>query len=211
MMNPSQWKITEFISIPKPSKIKSKQEHYILMGGPGVGKTTLINRIKELNYATVQEAARDVIQQEREMGLELSWNRPGFRESIVELQIKRQEEAACLDALQVFFDRSPFDTMTYCLLNKVRPSERLISAVQGVLDSHYYNNTVFLIENIGACTSDGIRSETEEESLIIQAAMRQTYDLLGFEIVHIVPGTIESRVNQIIRTVSGDRKSDPIQ
>lgn len=36
-------------------------ELYVITGGPGVGKTTLIERLKQAGYSTVEEQARKII------------------------------------------------------------------------------------------------------------------------------------------------------
>ena len=66
---------------------------FILTGAPGAGKTSILNALAAKGYATVPEAATDVIAQEAAKGIAEPWRHPGFIDKIVALQVRRQTRA----------------------------------------------------------------------------------------------------------------------
>lgn len=41
--------------------VEFSRSYYVLTGGPGTGKTTLLNELGQQGYITVPEVARDII------------------------------------------------------------------------------------------------------------------------------------------------------
>lgn len=62
------------------------QKRYIITGGPGVGKTTLIKYLEEQGEAVIHEAATDIIKSEIDKGIEEPWSKVSFREKVIALQ-----------------------------------------------------------------------------------------------------------------------------
>lgn len=60
--------ITNYINI-KSSSSEQIQRRYIVTGGPGVGKTTIINFLEAQGYAVIHEAATDIIEAEKSCGV----------------------------------------------------------------------------------------------------------------------------------------------
>ena len=52
---------------------------YVITGGPGTGKTSLIEELKTVGYQTVKEVARDIIkEQQLQGGNALPWKDTGL-------------------------------------------------------------------------------------------------------------------------------------
>lgn len=83
-----------------------KGNYYILTGGPGVGKTTLINELSDRNYKCAPEVARQIIQEElADAGDALPW-------ANVKAYSRKMLECSILDYVEnnevsenLFFDR----------------------------------------------------------------------------------------------------------
>lgn len=55
-------------------KLKENNNFYVLTGGPGVGKTTLLEELERRNYEIVPEIARELIkEQQKTNGQVLPW------------------------------------------------------------------------------------------------------------------------------------------
>src|SRR5690554_1815606 len=55
-------------------KLKENNNFYVLTGGPGVGKTTLLEELERRNYEIVPEIARELIkEQQKTNGQALPW------------------------------------------------------------------------------------------------------------------------------------------
>ncbi|MET0494069.1 MAG: AAA family ATPase [Actinoplanes sp.] len=66
---------------------------YILTGTPGAGKTAILRQLEQDGYATVEEAATDVIALQQALGIPEPWRDPGFIDRILDLQHRRQTAA----------------------------------------------------------------------------------------------------------------------
>lgn len=185
-----------------PLKAPSKSCHrYVITGGPGVGKTSIIRYLKEKGYHVVGEAATDVIRRSLEKGISMPWDKEfksDFNDEILELQYKRQNKTP--DRGLVFFDRSMIDTFTYALIpmGGTKSLEAMARRVQSVLDQQFYNQTVFFIDNLNGCEKNEIRHENLDQLHMIERHLEQSYRALGYNVVHITRDTIENRALQIL-------------
>ena len=89
----------------------------MLTGGPGSGKTTLVEALKARGFATTQEAGRGVIQQEVQSGGGgLPWiDRERFAELMFEWELRSYRQAERQKG-SVIFDRGLPDTIGYLRL-----------------------------------------------------------------------------------------------
>lgn len=174
---------------------------YVITGGPGVGKTSIIHYLKEKGYHVVGEAATDVIRHWLDHGVEKPWDKDhksDFNDEILDLQHQRQN--ATPDTEFVFLDRSMIDTFTYALIpmSGTKSLEAMANKVQSVMDQQFYNQTVFFIDNLNGCEKTEIRHENLDELYLIEQHLEQNYRALGYTVVHITKDTIENRAKQIL-------------
>lgn len=90
---------------------------FVLTGGPGAGKTTLIAALSAKGFAVTEEAGRGVIRNEMQAkGDALPWqDREQFAESMFEWELASYRQAL-RQAGTVFFDRGLPDTIGYLRL-----------------------------------------------------------------------------------------------
>jgi len=60
-------------------KPQSRASWYILTGGPGTGKTSVLEELEKRGYAVKPEAATMLIRQELANGITAPWSKPGFQ------------------------------------------------------------------------------------------------------------------------------------
>ena len=192
---------------PPPSSAQ-KQHRYVITGGPGVGKTSIIRCLQNQGYHVVGEAATDVIRNALDRGIEKPWDKDhksDFNDEILELQYRRQNEVP--DTGLVFFDRSMIDTLTYALIpmGGTKSLKTMTDKVQSVIDNHYYNTTVFFIDNLNGCENTEIRHENLKQLQSIEHHLKQSYQALGYKVVHITRDTIENRAKQILSHIDASQ------
>lgn len=119
--------------------IQHKPNFFMLTGGPGVGKTSLIRQLQAQGERVVEESARTVIrEQSAAAGQGVPWLDPKlFCDLTAERDIAIFDDMAG-EARRVFFDRGIVDSYG---ANGAPPSDRLVEAVR----TRRYNTCVFVL------------------------------------------------------------------
>ena len=87
---------------------------YVITGGPGSGKTTTVNLLKERGYKTTIEHARHYIDTQRITGKsveEIRNNQKEFQQGVLAMQIAQEQELSLTET--VFLDRAIPDALAY--------------------------------------------------------------------------------------------------
>jgi predicted ATPase len=157
-------------------------KYYVITGGPGVGKTTVLELLAEKGYAIVPEAARMIIEEETIRGSDvLPWkNLARFQAAVAEKQL--QNEAAA-DAPINFLDRSIVDGYAYCMIGKIPAPDELLKNAAGRYEK------VFLLEPLGSYVKDETRIEDERLAKQIHDEIIKAYIRFGYKpiVVPVLP------------------------
>jgi|GEM_PF-1307640 len=170
---------------------------YILSGGPGTGKTSVLEELAQRGYATKQEAATAFIRQELAKGIEQPWLQPEFQRNISLFHAQYEKEAAAQKNDIVFFDRGPVDSLSYELFLERTPDATVVDLVNTGLLNGCYHTKVFIFEDLGFCEQNEVRREDADTAKRLAAQFVKDYASLGFEIVVVPAGTIQSRADFI--------------
>ncbi|MBB4933679.1 putative ATPase [Lipingzhangella halophila] len=171
-----------------------------MTGGPGSGKTALINRLREAGYATADEAGRGVIQdQEAIGGLALPWVDPeAFAELMLCWEMRSYRTATREKARTVFFDRGIPDIVGYLRLEK-RPVPNHINVAA---QSFRYHSRVFIAPPWREIyEQDDERKQTFEEAERTYESMVGTYTEYGYELTELGRTSTEERFRFILDTL----------
>ncbi len=160
---------------------------YVLTGGPGSGKSTILLALEEAGEYIIKEAAEDIIKLQKANGILHPWEYWDFQERILNLQIKREQRIP-EGIKKVFIDRGILDGLAY---TKGSKTEKKIYA----LIPKY--NKIFLIENFGETKTNNLRRENQKEALKLEEKFKGIYMNFGYEPIRITPGTVNERVRQI--------------
>lgn len=164
---------------------------YVLTGGPGNGKTTIIEILASRGYAIVPEAARIIIDEERAKGSDiLPWkNLAQFQARVVEKQLELE---GGITADFAFLDRSIIDGHGYCQVGKI-PSPGLIAD----LAKNRYDR-IFFIEPLGSYAIDDIRFESQREAINVHNAIFAAYKEFGYDLISVPPLSPDERAHLIL-------------
>jgi len=168
---------------------------YVLTGAPGAGKTTVLAGLRGLGYATVGEAATDVIAAEQARGVEEGWREPEFLDAIVALQHERQRAAP--DAGVQLFDRSPICTVALARYGGQPVTPALAREVDRILTEQTYQRRVFFVRLLGFITPTAARRISLADAIRFEEIHWATYQHYGFELVEVPVASVAERVQQI--------------
>lgn len=165
-----------------------KPNFFVLTGGPGVGKTTLIRHLAALGERVVEESARAVIREQLAAGGDAT---PWRNNDAFVAETARRDTAA-FDALadetaRIFFDRGIMDSYG---ANGAIPSAAIIQAVQ----TRRYNARVFVAPPWRAIYRiDGERRQSWAEAEATFDRVCERLPILGYEPVVLPMASVERR------------------
>ena len=173
----------------------SHGEIFVLTGGPGVGKTALLEHLASAGYATVREAARDVIHEQLLLGSDvLPWrDQPAFQRRVLKVQLEREGSVAGQVA---FADRGIPDGIAYLRAHGLGVFTELLEKAR-----ERYGG-VFLVEPVGEYHGDGERREGPEAALALHETLEATYRGLGYEPVRVPPMPVAERSAFVVERIS---------
>lgn len=172
-----------------------KQNFFVLTGGPGSGKSTIIDTLSAMGYKTVQEVGRSIIQQQMEScGDALPWdNRERYSQLMLSHSIR--DYKSLIDKKELyFFDRGVPDVLGYRHLERIRGNKEYLEATQ----IYRYNPVVFIFppwREIYA--NDRERKQDFELAKATYHVMVRTYKEAGYSLVEVPRKTINKRLKFI--------------
>jgi predicted ATPase len=178
---------------------------YVITGGPGSGKTTVLAELGRRGHPCIPEDARAVIQEQVASGGQaLPWrDAPRFAELLMERSIATYREQAALWHAQpaknaqppVYFDRGIGDAFTCAdLIGHTLPATLAKQAKR-----YRYRDPVFLAPWWSEIyTTDSERRQGREEAERTEHAVTKTYFELGYRIVRLPLTTPAERADFIL-------------
>ncbi|SNR33141.1 AAA family ATPase [Lutibacter flavus] len=175
------------------------QNKIVITGGPGTGKSTVIEELSKRNFMCMHEVSREVTINARKNGTEqLFLTKPLlFSELLLESRINQYIEAETKNSDIVFFDRGIPDVQAY--MNYISIDYPKTYTTKSNLYRYDY---IFLMppwEEI--YISDNERYENFEQALAIHNHLERTYKDLQYPIIEVPIGTVSERVKFILEFI----------
>lgn len=163
-----------------------------ITGGPGTGKTTLVHALADEGFATVPEAGRAILEEQKRSGGNATHD--GDRVRYAELQFERciaDYDAALTLPRPVWFDRSIVDVYGYYRLI----GEAVPDRVKRACDTRRYAKDVLLAPFwADIFRNDDLRRQDEAEARATEEAMREAYTANGYQLFELPKASIADRV-----------------
>ena len=178
------------------NNLRRQTNWYVITGGPGSGKTTTVNLLKERGYITTFEHARHYLDTQRLKGRtidDVRKQQKEFQLGILEMQIE-QENQISPDVL-VFLDRAIPDALAYYRFLNLPEHEKLTAAL---LTVSY--KKIFILDCL-PIVKDYARTEDAAAQKKIHALLVEVYESLGFPIVQVPVLPPEERVDFILKNI----------
>jgi len=176
------------------------KEIVVLIGGPGTGKSTLIDGLVEKGYICYPEVSREVILEARQQGIEqLFLEKPLlFSELLLEGRKKQFAQASSETADIVFIDRGIPDVLAY--MHYIGDSYPAF--FDAACKEHVYTKIFFLPPWEEIYTADDARYENYEQAKLIAGHLQETYKSFGYNLIEVPKDTPDNRILFILGHLS---------
>ena len=170
---------------------------FVISGGAGFGKTCLVKELSNRGFKSGGEFARDIIQQQEELGGDiLPWkNLKQFQQEVLNRRInfyKSVEE----DEL-AFSDRGIPDQFAFARFRGFSPQKLMDAA-----NKYRYAEFVFIVSPWAEIYSnDEIRTESFEEAIQLHEMICKVYEDLNYKLVVLPQVSIEERAEFILNFI----------
>ncbi|MDY3069332.1 MAG: AAA family ATPase [Parabacteroides sp.] len=172
---------------------------YIFTGGPGSGKSTVLEILKNMGYLTVNEVAREIIKKQVWTGGDaLPWmNTVRYANLMFFKSILDFEEFAHVDKT-CFFDRGIIDTLGYARLVNIPVTDDMIETA----NRYKYNTKIFLFPFWKEIyMNDSERKQDQEEAQKTYLIIKDTYENFGYETINVPFLSPKERAEWILHMV----------
>lgn len=172
------------------------QQKIVLIGGPGTGKSTVLNALKTRGFHCMSEVSREVTLEAQKKGIQqLFLTEPLlFSKMLLEGRERQYKEADETDADWVFFDRGLPDVFAYMDYTK----DEYPGYFKEKSEQYQYSYIFAFKPWRKIYVSDNERYESYEESVLIDQYIQKAYQELGYKIIEVPFGSVNERSDFII-------------
>ena len=172
----------------------------VITGGPGTGKTSIINELLKRDYYCLEEISRQITLEAQKNGVsQLFLTQPLlFSDLLLEGRTKQYLSTDEINETCVFLDRGIPDVLAYLdFMGNTYPN-RFNEACM----TYKYDHVFILAPWQEIYESDNERYENFEQSIKIHHHLLDTYSKYNYDLHDVPFGSIESRTDHILNIVA---------
>lgn len=172
----------------------------VITGGPGTGKSSIINQLKSRGFVCYDEISREITLQARKDGIEqLFLTEPLlFSEKLLKGRTQQFKDAIKEDKNLVFLDRGLPDVLAYMDYIGDNYPDRFIETCK----LYAYDYVFVLAPWQEIFTSDSERYENFEQAIEIHHHLLETYMRFGYQLIDVPFETIEKRTDFVLEVLN---------
>ena len=173
-----------------------KNRKIVITGGPGTGKSSIINRLEEKGEKCLHEISRQVTLEAQKEGIDqLFLEQPLlFSEKLLEGRLNQYLEAKEYKSDHIFIDRGLPDVVAYMDYFDTNYPEIFNKTCQ----NNRYDLIFILPPWKEIYISDNERYESYEEALKISSYLYSTYRRYGYDPIEVPKLSVEERTSFIL-------------
>jgi len=171
----------------------------VITGGPGTGKSSIINELIKRGYICFEEISRQVILKAREDGIDQLFlkNPLLFSELLLKGRLQQFIDAKNNHSDLVFLDRGIPDVLAYMDYIGDDYPEKFINSCK----ENTYNKVFILSPWQEIFSSDNERYENFEQAVKIHHHLLNTYEKYNYNLLDVPFETIEKRTDYILNAL----------
>ena len=171
----------------------------VITGGPGTGKTSIINNLINRGHNCLEEVSRQVTLSARESGIEqLFLTEPLlFSELLLKERKAQFIEASNLPNGTIFLDRGIPDIVAYMDYIGDNYPKKFVKACK----NNVYDYVFILAPWQDIFISDSERYENFYQSIEIHEHLVNTYTKYGYKLIDVPFNSVDKRVDYILKTI----------
>nr|WP_321237519.1 ATP-binding protein [uncultured Psychroserpens sp.] len=172
----------------------------VITGGPGTGKTSIINELISRGYTCFEEVSRQVTLDARKDGVEqLFLTKPLlFSDLLLKARMQQYKDVETTEERLIFLDRGIPDVLAYMDYAKSDYPNYFTEACE----NHIYDKVFVLAPWQEIFVSDSERYENFDQAVDIHHALLETYQRFGYELIDVPFRSITSRADFILDTLN---------
>ena len=177
-----------------------QKEIIVIIGGPGTGKTTIIDGLMKKGFCCYPEISREVTMEAKKQGIEQLFleNPLLFSELLLEGRIKQFQNATEEEHEIVFLDRGIPDVLAYMHYIGDSYPTHFDKACRDFI----YTKIFILPPWEEIYVSDEERYENFEQAKLIYNHLTETYVNYGYSLVEVPKGSVDERISFILNQLS---------
>jgi predicted ATPase len=168
------------------------KEIIVIIGGPGTGKSTIIDRLIEKGFCCYPEISREITLEAKNQGIEQLFleNPLLFSELLLEGRKNQFKNALEETNKIVFIDRGIPDILAYMhYIGDSYPPHFDLACRENL-----YTKIFILPPWEEIYVSDEARYENFEQAKLIHNHLSETYKNYGYELIEVPKGTLDQRI-----------------
>ena len=168
------------------------KEIIVIIGGPGTGKSTIIDRLIEKGFCCYPEISREITLEAKKQGIEQLFleNPLIFSELLLEGRKNQFKNALEETNKIVFIDRGIPDILAYMhYIGDSYPPHFDLACRENL-----YTKIFILPPWEEIYVSDEARYENFEQAKLIHNHLSETYKNYGYELIEVPKGTLDQRI-----------------
>lgn len=172
----------------------------VIIGGPGTGKTTIIDGLLERGHCCFPEISREITLEAKKQGIEQLFleNPLLFSELLLEGRKKQYHQALKEKSPVVFIDRGIPDVLAYMhYIGDAYPA-----FFDEACREHKYTKIFILPPWEAIYESDDARYENYEQATLIYKHLKETYEGYGYSLIEVPKDTVDNRILFILEHLS---------
>ncbi|ETN96300.1 AAA family ATPase [Zhouia amylolytica] len=167
----------------------------VITGGPGTGKTSVVDILKDRGYICLPEISRQVTIEAQKQGIDQLFLKDPllFSKKLLEGRISQFNQATNHPENRVFLDRGIPDVVAYLdYANQDYPAYFSEACAE-----HCYDQVFLLPPWEEIYISDNERYENFEQAILIHDYLEAAYKKFGYQLLEVPTGTVTARADFI--------------